>query len=417
MSISIKAINSSFNSMIASKGIMPGCGWDTSLVEALVYVVVPMERLTKKNRQGANPDLYSLTFTGGYMSTRSSGKGARSSSHASMPFMMFLSDSVKMYAPIEGATEREKDNNGKSIWTSKLDTMKWNHTITGNETQKVAVGEKIPYNFRIQFEAFDFASLGLLPNADNDRAWNFVEKQFMNMQPQLHLLLAVSPDSLAKGKVQTMHGTKDKYTMEVNLSSSEVLSCKWVLPKDEALYDTTGTLPMTVVNNRRNYEVVNTATPSTVDVAEVSLAKPEETLRKHVIRIINKEGVNSPEVLNNILGNLNGQLEVWWSRQTVQKKDEMVAKFSALTVQGGIKAKATTTKAVVAPASPKVVAHKEAVAKEEEDIFDFSELDALLNMPIAAPKPAVVKAVVKAGGNFSAQLSNDDFDLDDCDVI
>lgn len=414
MSISITAINNSFNSMIASKGIVPGCGWDTSLVEALVYVVIPMERLTKKSRQGANPDLYSLTFTGGYMSTRSSSKGARSSSHASMPFMMFLSDSVKMYAPIEDATEREKDNKGKSIWTSKLDSMKWSHTVTGNETQKVAVGEKIPYNFRVQFEAFDFASLGLLPNADNDRAWNFVEKQFMLMQPQLHLLLAVSPDSLAKGKVQTMYGTKDKYTMEVNLTSSEVLSCKWVLPKDEALYDTTGTLPMTVVNNRRNYEATTTSTPSTVDVAEVTLTKPEETLRKHVIRVINKEGVNSPEVLNRILTTLTGQLEVWWTRQSAEKKAEMMAKFSALTVQGGIKAKATNV--VVAPASPKVVAHKEAVAKEE-DILDFSELDALLNMPIAAPKPGVKKAVAKAGGNFSSQLSVDDFDLDDCDVI
>lgn len=407
--VTMQQLNNNFESTLAQMDIRPGIR-DEKFVEALLYVVLPLCNPRTQGRGGANKHLFSLLFDGAFMSTCSKAEG-RHATHISMPFLMFMSNKAQILAPSFQSTKRGKDG-AKDVWETELEEIIWNHKVKEGETTKIPVGTKLPYNFRINFTASQLADLGLNGVSDPNSVWDMVQELIPTNQPQLHLILSVSPHTMELAKIQKVFNQED-YACSIELKPSDILSVQWV-NQDSPLYDKGANIPKMLVDNRSNYEKVNTSTggASTVSIEEVGLSNPEKSLRNLLIKHVNKVSKGGRDTVLAFIEGMDGKLRCWWDKLPAGKQNDLLTEWGNLVPKKGAKTPVVETHkeaAVPAKAEPTAV---EPLSADEADelaaLFDAFNFDDVESIP-TAPKPQV-KPLVKVGGNISAKLSVDAFD-------
>lgn len=407
----IQQINNNFEATLASMDIRPGIR-DEKFVEALLYVVLPLCNPRTQGRGGANKHLFSLLFDGAFMSTCSKAEG-RHAVHTSMPFLMFMSNKAQILAPSFQSTKRGK-NGAKDVWETELEEIIWNHKVKENETTKIPVGTKMPYNFRINFTSAQLADLGLNGVSDPNSVWDMVQELIPTNQPQLHLILSVSPHTMELAKIQKVFN-QEEYACAVELKPSDILSVQWV-NQDNPLYDKGANIPKMLVDNRSNYEKVEVSNgASTISIADVGLVDPQKSMRNLLIKHVNKVSKGGRDVILTFIEGMDGKLRCWWDKLPADKQTQLLSEWETLAPKGKAKgAKTAVVETHKEAAKPTAEVQKEAaievLSTDEADelaalaaLFDAFSLD-------PAPKPNVNKPVVKVGGNISAKLSVDSFD-------
>ena len=413
----IQQINSNFESTLASMDVRPGIR-NEKFVEALVYVVLPLCNPRTQGRGGANKHLFSLLFDGAFMSTRSQADG-RHAVHISMPFLMFMSSKAQIKAPSFQTTKRGKDG-GKDVWETQLEEINWNHKVKDDETNKIQVGTKLPYNFRINFTSAQLSGLGLNGASDPNSVWDMVQEIIPTNQPQLHLILSVSPHTMELAKIQKVFN-QEEYACAIELKPSDILSVQWV-DKDNPLYDKGANIPKMLVDNRSNYEKVEVSNgDSTISIDDVGLVDPQKSMRNLLIKHVNKVSKGGRDVILTFIEGMDGKLRCWWDKLPASQQAKFLSDWETLAPKGkakGVKeAVVETQKEAAKPSTPKAEPTAEVQKEASVESLNEAEADELAALfdafsfeDVESPKPSVNKPVVKVGGNISAKLSIDSFD-------
>jgi len=379
--------------LLNKAGIHPGV-WSEPQVGALIYVVVPMAFPYAKARGGKNKSEVSLFFKGGFMSTRSKAEG-REVVHTSAPFIQFMSELPRKEEAFErkpGETQiyrisqvTEEMEDSKEVFVVEgVKATRWRHKVTeAEQSRKLAVGSRIPYNFRLELGV---QTLATLVGGETDWAdqWEALKEVVPQAQPQLHLLVCLGSEThLNQAENKEVFGMEGVQAYHVNLSSENIVAAKWVMAVDE-LYDQSACLPDNPVCHDEEFEDLPDADvkQKPKSVGEVlSLKNPAGTLRKLWLKQINTLKMELDQ-LDEFLSSLSGDLEFWWNEKIGEEGRATVrAELSQLKRSAKAEAKAEGRRQKEAKAEAKAETQQPVEAKAEVK----AEAKAEVQKEVAAP--------------------------------